>query len=78
MQNKCSMCNKPLRDMYGWGYLKFWIERPCFIKVFLPKELAIAFFPMCIKDALWTIKNREIAETMMYAKLKALEKKSDS
>lgn len=79
MQSKCFMCNKPLRDMYGWGTWKLWLEYPCFTKVYIPKKEAIVFFGMCMKDALWTMENTPIAETMLYAKLQALEKNnSDS
>ena len=68
------MCNKPFRPQYGWGKIKFWLERPCYVRVYLPKRQTMLFFGMCMKDALWTMDNVSIAETLLYSKLQAFEK----
>ena len=74
MKDKCFICNKLLRPLSGWGNLKFWLERPCFARVYLTERDELIYFTMCLNDALWTMNNIGLAETLLYSKLQALEK----
>lgn len=78
MDNKCFLCDKTLRSQDFPGSLKFWIEKPCVIVVFILQYASVGYFGVCRKDAVWAHDNRIAAEAMITAKIAALEKKENT